>query len=90
MSLTEIEKGCLLICSALESAFAQKEGCLIGRNGTIELQVLGAGPEVPSFLRDILELHAGIFPSSEQSVELWRKAYYNSLKNIHSEPRLLI
>ena len=83
---TDIEKGCLLICDAIETAFKKEEGCLIGRNGTIELQVLGAGENAPSFLRDTLELHAGIFPSSEQSVELWRKEYINSLKNIHSEP----
>lgn len=83
---TEIERGSLLIYEALESALSEKKGCLIGRNGTIELQVLASGESVPSFLRETLELHAGIFPSTEKSVALWRTVYYSSLKNIQNEP----
>lgn len=59
--------------------------CLIGRNGTIELQVLhgGAGD---SSLRLQLELHAGVFPSTEESVAAWIRAYKAALNVVDTEP----
>jgi hypothetical protein len=59
--------------------------CLIGRNGTIELQVLHGGAADPS-LRKQLELHAGVFPSTEESVGAWIRAYKAALNVIDTEP----
>jgi hypothetical protein len=59
--------------------------CLIGRNGTIELQVLHAGAGEP-LLRQQLELHAGIFPSTEESVAAWIRRYKSALNVIDTEP----
>lgn len=59
--------------------------CLIGRNGTIELQVLHAGAGDTS-LRSQLELHAGVFPATEESVAAWIRAYKNALNVIDTEP----
>lgn len=59
--------------------------CLIGRNGTIELQVLHSGAADAS-LRQQLELHAGVFPSTEDSVVSWIRAYKSALGVIDTEP----
>jgi hypothetical protein len=59
--------------------------CLIGRNGTIELQVLHSGASDP-VLRNQLELHAGVFPSTENSVDEWIRAYKAALNTIDTEP----
>lgn len=59
--------------------------CLIGRNGTIELQVLHAGAGEP-ILRQQLELHAGVFPSTEESVAEWIRVYKAALNMIDTEP----
>ena len=59
--------------------------CLIGRNGTIELQVLHGGAADLS-LRKQLELHAGVFPSTEESVGAWIRAYKAALNVIDTEP----
>lgn len=59
--------------------------CLIGRNGTIELQVLHSGGGDAS-LRQQLELHAGIFPSTEESVNSWIREYKLALGSIDMEP----
>ena len=77
-----IEKGAAAIKTALENAFSLKKGCLIGRNGTIELQVLSGAQGV----ENILELHAGIFPSTDASVQQWRKEYMDALATIEEEP----
>ncbi len=84
--MNPVEKGALLICESLEKSLQEKKGCLIGRNGTIELQVLATGDIIPDHLMKTLELHAGIFPSAEPSVKIWKQAYLNSLKQIHDEP----
>jgi hypothetical protein len=59
--------------------------CLIGRNGTIELEVLQSGAGDVS-LRRRLELHAGIFPSTEDSVTAWIREYKRALGIIDREP----
>ena len=68
MSIT-LEEGAEKIKDALTSAFSSKKGCLIGRNGTIEIQVLSGARGI----EHILELHAGIFPATEESVTKWKR-----------------
>lgn len=73
-----IEQGAAEIFNCIQTALQKKEGALIGRNGTIELETLffrlyGSSPNQPypmSISRRI-ELHAGIWPSSKQSLDKW-------------------
>ncbi len=84
-SQEQIEKGARLIYTCLESALTEKKGCLIGRNGTIESMVLGQ----ETFSKEMaktLELHAGVFPSTEESVIQWKKEYQLSLSSLQDEP----
>lgn len=76
-----IELGAESIVSTLQKG----EPCLIGRNGTIETQMLSYGPTMEA-LRKQLELHAGVFPSTEESVAAWITAYKAALGSIDSEP----
>lgn len=73
-----IEAGAQEIRSVLEKALKRKEGALIGRNGTIELETLlfrlyGSAPNqaYPQHITKRLELHAGIWPSDRTSVDKW-------------------
>lgn len=77
-SQQEIEKGAGSIYAALEKALQQKKGCLIGRNGTVELETLlffvqqSMLPESwPRRLAETLEMNAGIFPSTTESIRTW-------------------
>ena len=76
-----IDLGSESICSTLRKG----EPCLIGRNGTIETQMLSYGSTMEP-LRKQLELHAGVFPSTEESVAAWITAYKAALGSIDSEP----
>jgi hypothetical protein len=73
-----IEKGAEEIYTCIEKALAKKEGALIGRNGTIELETLlfrlyksSPNQEYPAFLSKRLELHAGIWPPTKNSIDRW-------------------
>lgn len=73
-----IEEGSQKIYSALEKALKKKEGLLIGRNGTIELEVMlfklyTASPtqDYPSFLKKQIELHAGVWPANMALLDKW-------------------
>ena len=73
-----IEKGAEEIVSALQRALARNEGLLIGRNGTIELETLffklhqaKPGQSYPGMISKRIELHAGIFPSTQISIDRW-------------------
>lgn len=73
-----IEAGAEEIRKVLAQALTKKEGALIGRNGTIELETLlfrlyQAAPnqQYPSHITRRLELHAGIWPSDKNSVDKW-------------------
>lgn len=80
--------------SRLCDFFSTCEPALIGRNGTIELQVLyfwvvhrrsavargGADAlPYPPHLADILERHAGVFPRTDASIDAWAAAYADAL-----------
>jgi hypothetical protein len=79
-----IEGGSELLRSIIKRSIETKQGCLIGRFGTIELEVLYGsvkGYRIPEKLRAILELHAGVFPKSEKSVALWVEATKKAFKH---------
>jgi hypothetical protein len=73
-----LEKGAEDIFTAIQQALQRKEGLLIGRNGTIELETLlfklyvaKPGENYPSHILRQLELNAGIFPATKISVDRW-------------------
>jgi hypothetical protein len=73
-----IEAGADEIRNVIQSALQKKEGALIGRNGTIELETLlfrlyGSAPNqaYPTHISRRLELHAGVWPSDKPSLDKW-------------------
>jgi hypothetical protein len=73
-----IEEGSAHIYNALKRAIDKKEGLLIGRNGTIELEVMlfksfSAAPlqEYPKHLQNKIELHAGVWPPTKNLLDKW-------------------
>jgi hypothetical protein len=74
----DIEKGAEAIRDAIQVALEKKEGALIGRNGTIELETLlfrlyGSTPNqpYPGHITRRLELHAGVWPTDKASIDKW-------------------
>lgn len=83
-----IEAGAQEIYTAIQKALETKEGCLIGRNGTIELETLlfrlyGSAPnqQYPSHLSRRLELHAGVWPSDKNSLDKWVFQMIETIRN---------
>ena len=73
-----IEAGAEEIRTVLINALTKKEGALIGRNGTIELETVlyrlfqsAPNQQYPTHLTRRLELHAGIWPSEKHSIDKW-------------------
>lgn len=69
------------IFSMIGQALANKKGCLIGRTGTIEFQILHEALQkrVPhDGSLKILERNAGIFPFTRESFLSWIQAYYDA------------
>lgn len=73
-----IEQGASDIYDCIQNALQKKEGALIGRNGTIELETLlfrlyGSAPNqpYPIPISKRVELHAGIWPSTKNSLDKW-------------------
>lgn len=73
-----IEKGAEEICKAIEFALQRKEGALIGRNGTIELETIlfrlyQAKPNeaYPQHITRRIELHAGVWPATKSNLDRW-------------------
>lgn len=84
----EIEKGAEAIYSTLESAIKRKEGALIGRNGTIELETLlfrlcmaTPSQNYPLGISRRIELHAGVFPTTYSSLERWVFQTVEAIRN---------
>ena len=74
----DIQSGADEICLAIQTALEMNQGALIGRNGTIELETLffrlygsTPGQAYPQHLSRRMELHAGIWPSSKDSLDTW-------------------
>jgi hypothetical protein len=73
-----IEAGAQEISKAIQVALQKKEGALIGRNGTIELETLffrlyGSSPNqaYPTSIARRMELHAGVWPSDKPNLDKW-------------------
>jgi hypothetical protein len=65
--MVDVEEGAKAICSAIELALENDAGSLIGRNGTIELDMMLH--ETIDYTRlPILERNAGIYPLSQHSI----------------------
>lgn len=84
----EIEKGAQEITKAMERALQRKEGLLVGRNGTIELETLlfkfyNAKPsqQYPEGICRRMELNAGIFPPTQTSLDRWVFMMAESIRN---------
>jgi hypothetical protein len=79
-----ISSGSAEIQRILKIALGTGKGCIIGRQGTIELQTLlsyvHTGTCKFSNLHT-LEKHAGIYPSSYESVVVWIKEYMDAVKS---------
>lgn len=71
---SEIEKGASQVASLILDCLSQTKGCLIGRNGTVELEVLLNYHRYKKFFQDMtftLERNAGVFPQEETSLRQW-------------------
>lgn len=73
-----IEKGAEEIRNVIEHALQKKEGALIGRNGTIELEtalfrLYGSSPNqpYPNTITRRIELHAGVWPADKPNLDKW-------------------
>jgi hypothetical protein len=73
-----IEAGAREISTIIETSLQKKEGALIGRNGTIELETLlfrlyNAAPNqaYPGHISRRMELHAGVWPTDKPNLDRW-------------------
>ena len=79
-----ISSGSAKIQQSIQTSLETGNGCIIGRQGTIELQCLLSYVHTGSckFCNlDTLEKHAGIFPRSYESVLAWLEIYSNAVKS---------
>lgn len=83
-----LEKGAEEIFTAIERALKRKEGLLVGRNGTIELETLlfklyvaKPAEEYPSHILQRMELNAGVFPANKVSFDRWVFMAVESIRN---------
>lgn len=84
----DIAKGAGEIYSAMERAILRKEGLLIGRNGTIELETLfyklhqsKPSQDYPLGITQRLERNAGIFPSTKNFLDRWVFKMVETIRN---------
>jgi len=79
-----VEEGALEVCATMKGS----EPFFIGRNGTIELETIffwlkkRSSNMNESYLGDIrekIQRHAGIFPSTDESIDAWCKGYIEAL-----------
>jgi hypothetical protein len=79
-----ISSGSAKIQRTLVAALEGGGGCIIGRQGTIELQTLLSYVHTGSckFCNlDTLEKHAGIFPNTYECIIAWLKEYMDAVKS---------
>jgi len=84
----EVEAGAV----AIRDLFAGEKPFFIGRNGTIEVETLYywrnlreglAEPQsYPPHIRQQIERNAGVFPSTDESIDAWCAAYFAALKHL--------
>ena len=82
----EIEGGAAQIALLIGKCLVEPQrGCLIGRNGTIELQTLlqwNKHARLESSGLQVLERNAGVFPSRDSNVVLdWIQEYFQANKD---------
>jgi hypothetical protein len=79
-----VEAGAQRICDLMKGA----DPFFIGRNGTIELEVLffwltrradTRGPSYPQHYMETISRNAGVFPATDESVDAWCKTYCEAL-----------
>lgn len=73
-----IEMGAAVICRQIEDSLKTKTGCIIGRNGTIELTTLLYYRKHGTFYMDhldTLERNAGVFPKDQAILKRWVHEY---------------
>lgn len=82
--MNSIELGAQEICTLMKSG----EPFFLGRNGTIELQVLffwltrrkdTVGPSYPEQYMETISRNAGVFPATNESLDAWCKTYCDAL-----------
>lgn len=89
VSEEQIKYGANLIYTCLESALAEKKGCLIGRNGSTELTTLFYNDSFrvcDAQMALNLERFSGVFPATAESLSQWIQEYKRSLQSIQKEP----
>jgi len=77
------------VYDALKTALETGKGCLIGRNGSTELQALNylmQSEIAPNDLIFSLQRFSGIFPPCQDSVNEWKKTYLSSLAVAGTDP----
>ena len=79
-----VEAGAQQVCETMKNS----EVFFIGRNGTIELEVIffwltrrkdGAGPAYPHRYMETISRNAGVFPATDSSIDSWCKEYCDAL-----------
>ena len=79
----ELFTGAAAVASGIQKALQEKKGFLVGRNGSIELEVLLLDSKlIPLFNRQlqILERNAGIFPATKESILSWISAMKTAIQ----------
>jgi hypothetical protein len=82
-STLAIEMGGTVICRQIEECLQYKTGCIIGRNGTIELSALLYYRQYGKFYIDhvnTLERNAGVFPIDPVVLKQWAEEYHEANK----------
>lgn len=86
--MNPVEEGAHHICAAIKGG----EPFFIGRNGTIELEVLffwltrrkeGRGPPYPHRYMETITRNAGIFPPTNESIDAWCKEYCAAIEEMN-------
>jgi hypothetical protein len=83
-----VDQGAKEICTLIESG----EPFFVGRNGTIELEVVffwlvqrkeGRAASYPEYYLETIQRNAGIFPATEESIDAWCTSYCEALGELN-------
>jgi hypothetical protein len=77
---------------AIRDLFKRDDPFLVGRNGTVEIQAVAYwffkrrgkddAPPYPEHIKDTLERNAGVFPSTDASIDRWAAEYAEALDEL--------
>lgn len=79
-----VKHGSSMLQTEIINAIKENRGSLIGRHGTIELTVvllMRQTNAIDSIRAEILELNAGVFPKTDESIREWYASYTNATKD---------